>query len=140
MAYRKDWPQPQAGNQGFARTMKVYGRSVNVSTTDLATINNVVGCFMVPGGFVLTNLLTTVVPDLDTGATLTISLGDAATPNRLLSASNVGQAGGNMPALATTGFLYRFPADTEIIMTATAAAAGGIAAAVPIYLQGFIGP
>jgi hypothetical protein len=140
MAYRKDFPQPQHGNQGFARTMKVYGRSVAINATELATINNVVGCFMVPKDFVLLALLTTVVPDLDTGATLTLSLGDALVPNRLLAASNIGQAGGNMPAMAAGGFLYRFPTDTEIILTATAAAAGGIAAVVPIYLQGFIGP
>ena len=140
MVYRKDWGQPQAGNQGFARTMKVFGRSVAIGVADLATLNNIVGCFIVPGGFVLTDLLTTVVPDLDTGATLTISLGDALVPNRLLAASNIGQAGGNMPALAAAGFLYRYPADTEIILTASAAAAGGIAASVPIYLRGFMGP
>src|SRR4029077_2773733 len=140
MVYRKDWSQPQAGPQGFARTMKVYGRSVNILVPDLATINNVVGCFVVPAGFVLTGLLTTTVPDLDTGATLTLSLGDAALPTRILNASNIGQAGGAMPAAAAGAFLYRYPIDTEIILTATAAAAGGIATAVPIYIQGFMGP
>ena len=140
MVYRKDWGQPAAGNQGFARTVKVYGRSINILVPDFATINNVVGAFMVPGGFVLTDVLPTTIPDLDTGATLSLSLGDALLPGRIFAASNVGQAGGAMPALAATGFLYRFPADTEIILTATAAAAGGIAAAVPIYLRGFIGP
>jgi hypothetical protein len=138
MAYRKDWPQPQAGNQGFARTMKIFGRTVNINATELATINNIVGCFMVPAGFTVTGFVPTTVPDLDTGATLTLSLGDALLPTRLLSASTVGQAGGAMPALAATGFLYRFPTDTEIILTATAAAAGGIAAAWPIQIQGFI--
>jgi hypothetical protein len=138
MAYRKDWGQPQAGQQGFARTMKVFGRSVNINATELATINNIVGVMMVPAGFTLTDFLSTTVPDLDTGAALTLSLGDALSPTRLLSASTVGQAGGAMPALAATGFLYRFPTDTEIILTATAAAAGGIAAAWPIYLRGFM--
>jgi hypothetical protein len=138
MAYRKDWGQPQAGQQGFARTMKVFGRSVNINATELATINNIVGAMMVPAGFTLTDFLATTVPDLDTGAALTLSIGDALSPTRLLNASTVGQAGGAMPALAATGFLYRFPTDTEIIITATAAAAGGIAAAWPIYLRGFM--
>lgn len=138
MAYRKDWGQPQAGQQGFARTMKVFGRSVNINATELATINNTVGVIVVPAGFTLIGFLATTVPDLDTGATLTLSLGDALVANRLLAASTIGQAGGAMPALAATGFLYRFPTDTEIILTATAAAAGGIAAAWPIYLQGFM--
>jgi hypothetical protein len=140
MAYRKDWTQYQAGNQGFARTMKVYGRSVNITATELATINNIVGLFMVPAGFIVTDFLATTVPDLDTGSTLSLTIGDAASANRLMAASSVGQAGGAMPALASTGFLYRFPADTEIILTAAAAAAGGIAAAWPIYIRGFIGP
>jgi len=138
MVYRKDWGQPQQGNQGFARTMKVFGRSVNIAINDLTVINNVVGCFVVPAGFVATDLLPTVTPDLDTGATLTLSLGDAAVPNRLLSASAFGQAAATFPALAATGFLFRYTADTEIILTAAAAAAGGIAGALPIYLRGFM--
>jgi hypothetical protein len=138
MVYRKDWNQPMAGNQGFARTVKVFGRSINVLVPDLAIINNVLGAFMVPGGFVLTDVLPTTIPKLDTGATLTLSLGDALLPGRIFAASTVGQAGGAMPALAATGFLYRFPQDTEIILTATAAPAGGVAAACPIYLRGFI--
>jgi hypothetical protein len=140
MVYRKDWGQPQAGNQGFARTMKVFGRNINIGVNDLAVINNVVGCFMVPAGFVLTDFLPTTVPDLDTGAALSLSLGDSLLPTRLLSGSAVGQAGGAMPALAAGGFLYRFPTDTEIILTATAAAAGGIVAVWPIFLRGFMGP
>jgi hypothetical protein len=138
MVYRKDWGQPQAGQQGFARTMKVFGRTVNINATELATINNVVGAMVVPAGFTITDFLTTTVPDLDTGATLTLSIGDALLANRLLAASTIGQAGGAMPALAATGFLYRFPTDTEILITATAAAAGGIAAAWPLYLRGFM--
>jgi hypothetical protein len=138
MAYRKDWGQPQAGQQGFARTMKIFGRNININATELATINNIVGAFMVPAGFTLVSFVPTTVPDLDTGATLTLSIGDSLLATRLLSASTVGQAGGAMPALAATGFLYRFPTDTEIIITATAAAAGGIAAAWPLFLQGFI--
>ena len=138
MVYRKDWNQPMAGSQGFARTVKVYGRSINILVPDFTTINNVVGAFMVPGGFVLTDVLPTTIPSMDTGAGLSLSLGDAALPGRIFAASNVGQAGGAMPALAAGGFLYRFPTDTEIILTATGAAAGGKAAACPIYIRGFI--
>jgi hypothetical protein len=136
MAYRKDWGQPQAGQQGFARTMKVFGRSVAIRITDFTTVNNTVGCFVVPKGFTAVSLLTTTVPDLDTGAALVLVLGDSALANRLVAA-NIGQ-GGPMPALAATGFLYHYTADTEIVLTATTAAAGGIAASVPIFLQGFM--
>jgi hypothetical protein len=140
MAYRKDWPQPQMGNQGFARTMKVFGRSVNFATGDLL-INNTIGLFVVPKDFVLTAMLATVVPDLDTGtSTLRIALGDALLSTRILAADAIFSTGGAMPALAASGFLYRFPTDTEILATVTVAANVAAAGAVPIYLQGFIGP
>lgn len=138
MVYRKDWGQPQQGGQGFARTMKVFGRKINISATDLATINNVVGCFQVPAGFVLLGTYAPNVPDLDTGAALTISIGDVTLPTRLVNASAVGQAGGAFPALAAGAQFFRYPTDTEIILTATAAAAGGIAAVLEFYLFGYM--
>jgi hypothetical protein len=137
MAYRKDFIQPQAGGQGFARTMKVFGKVVSFRVADLVTINNVVGCFMVPAGFTLLSGIGTF-PDLDTGTTLTLSLGDAAAPARILSASAIGQAGGAFPALAAGAFLYRWNVDTEIIATIAAAAPGGQAGDASIYLSGFM--
>ena len=57
MAYtRKDWSQPQGGGQGFARTMKTFGRVVTIGTADNVTGSSI-GAFTVPAGFVVTSIL-----------------------------------------------------------------------------------
>lgn len=136
MAYRKDWGQPQAGPQGFARTMKVFGRGVNLATTDINLTGNIVGCFMVPAGFTLVSGVGNF-PAM--GAALTLSLGDAAAPGRILTANPIGAAGGPFPpALAPGAFLYRWNADTEIILTVTAQTGAPVAGVPTIFLQGFM--
>jgi hypothetical protein len=138
MAYRKDWVQPSTGGQGFARTMKTLGRSVNFLVAD-NTINNTIGAFTVPPGFVVTSILA-VPTDLDTGTTLTLSVGDANTPARYLSASTMGQAGTlTSTALTTaTGLLFKNLIETEILITIAAAATGATAGTIGLYLTGFI--
>jgi hypothetical protein len=128
-----------AGSQGFARTRKVYGvASLAIATADLTGAGNQVAAFMVPKDFVCTGINMTV-PDMDTGTTLTISVGDAGNNARLVSASTAGQAGGSITALAAAGVYYQFPTDTEILVTfpAVGTTAGSI---TNFYLEGFIGP
>jgi hypothetical protein len=137
MAPRVAYSQPQAGGFGAARTKKVFGGTFTNVAADVA-LNAQTAICRVPAGFILTGLLGTI-GDLDSGAALTLSLGDAASNNRLFSASTVGQAGGAVPALAATGLLYQFPTDTDILLTATAAAAGlGPTPTSTIYLEGFM--
>lgn len=142
MAYRKDWTQPQAGSQGFARTRKTYGRRVALSATDLVT-GNTVGAFMVPAGFVVTGIVA-VASDMDSGTALTLSVGDAASGTRFLNASTVGQAGGIVTAFTTpaggTNLLFAYSVDTEILVTCTLQGASSVAGTLDLYLEGFIGP
>jgi hypothetical protein len=148
MAPRKAYAQPQAGSEGFARTKKVYGAaSVPILATDVGTINNQVACFMVPKDFVVTGI-NAVIPALAASG-LTLSIGDngnaalgiAANPARLVSASAVGVGGGTVNAFAAGGQYYRYPTDTEILLTATAAGVTPAAGAITnFYLEGFIGP
>ena len=140
MTYRKDWGQPQAGAQGFARTKKVFGRTVNLATTDLVT-GNVVGAFMVPAGFVVTGILA-VASDMDTGGSpaLALSVGDAGSGVRYLSSSTIGQGGTTGSTLASTGVLFNNAADTEILVTVTTQPATAAAGTLGLYLEGFIGP
>ena len=133
MVYRKDWGQPMQGLQGFARTMKAFGRKVNLNAVDLGTTNNVVGAFLVPGGFQIVGLIGPAVPAL--GTALVLSIGDPGLANRYLSGSTIGAAGGVLPAMATTGFFRTF-SDTEIqilIATQSSAPAPGI---LEFYLYG----
>ena len=137
MANRNDYTQPQAGLQGFARTDKVYGRRVNLATTDLA-LNATVAGFVVPRGFIVTGIIA-VATDMDTNGspTLALSVGDAGSATRFLSSSTIGQAGTSTQTLASTGLLYEFTADTEIVITASTAAATAAAGTLDLYLVGF---
>lgn len=136
MAYRKDWGQPQSGNQGFARTMKTFGRVVTLTVADLVT-GNTVGAFTVPQGFVVTGIIA-VATDMDTGtAALTLSVGDAASGVRYLSASVIGQAGTSTTTLASTGLLFKNAAETEILITVTLQPATAAAGTVSLFLSGY---
>jgi hypothetical protein len=138
MATRRAYSQPQQGAEGFARTKKVFGVAIlPILAADVGTINNVVGCFFVPKDFVI-QTMTVTFPALAASA-LTLSIGDALTPARLLSASTSGVAGGTVTTIAAGGQYYQYPADTEIQLLVAAAgvtpAAGNI---TNFYLEGFI--
>jgi hypothetical protein len=148
MATRIAYRQPQAGNQGFARTRKVIGGAANIAaaagatgTGDLA-LNANVALFRVPKDFVVTGWFGPAFPKLDSGAALTFNLGDAANPTRYLAASTLGQAGGALPAFPAGALYYQYTAETDMIMNISAAAAGQQAAPGPvtIYLEGFVAP
>jgi hypothetical protein len=141
MVYRKDWGQPAQGGLGFARTMKAFGRKVNLTPTDLLTTSNVVGLFMLPENFVITGMIGPAVPAF--GAGLTFSIGDTVTAvagnvNRYLSASTIGAAGGALPAMAATGLFartYAQPAEIQLTVTNGVAAVAGV---LELYFTGFI--
>jgi hypothetical protein len=138
MAPRTAYRQPQGSSQGFARTKKVFGGPTLTLLAADVLLNAQVAVMRVPKGFVLQSLAGTV-GDLDTGTTLTLSLGDAGSVNRFLSASTIGQAGGAMPALAATGVLYEFTDDTDIILTAAAAATGlGPTPTINLLMEGYM--
>lgn len=138
MALRRAYTQPQQGGEGFARTKKVFGVAVlGILAADVGTINNQVAAFMVPKDFVVSTI-NAVIPSLAASA-LTLSIGDAANNARFVSASAAGVAGGTISTFAAGGQYYQFPADTEILLTATAAgvtpAAGNI---TNFYLEGWL--
>lgn len=133
MAYRKDWGQPQVGGLGGARTMKTIGRTVTVSATDNTT-GNTIGAFMIPAGFVVTGIIA-VPTDMDSGASMTISVGDAASGTRYLNASTMGQAATTVTTLASTGLLFKNTVDTECLVTITAQ--GTAAGTIDLRLQGY---
>lgn len=139
MADRKAYRQPQAGPQGFARTMKCLGSDVDLVVGDLA-INKTVGLFVVPKGFVLTSL-SVVVPDLDSNGApaLTFAIGDAADDDRFIATgATTGQAGGTNTTLAATGLNYEFTEDTEIVWKTIAAAATAVAGTIKPRFFGYV--
>jgi hypothetical protein len=136
MAYRKDWGQPQAGNQGFARTMKCFGRKANIAAADVGTTGNVVGLFSVPANFVVLGVFGSASA---LGAALVFSLGDAGNAARYLTGVTAGAAGGALPTtLAAGGQFFRTTQDTDIQMTVTTQTGAPVAGTIDAYLWGFI--
>jgi hypothetical protein len=146
---RRAYQQPTAGSYASARIRKVLGPnltavgaatvpgSVAVTATDFNTIGNSVSAFRVPMGFTVTGINVTF-PALDAGAALTMSIGDAASTTRFVNASTVARAGGSVTTLGG-GSYYTFPVDTDILLTATAAATTPAAGTITnFYLEGFI--
>jgi hypothetical protein len=136
MTYRKDWGQPQVGGQGFARTRKSIGRLITLAAADLVT-GNTVGAFMVPAGFVVTGIIA-VPTDMDSGAALTLSVGDAASGTRYLNASTMGQAATTVATLAATGLLFKNTVDTEILVTCTLQGSSSVAGTLDLRLEGYM--
>jgi hypothetical protein len=103
MAPRIAYTQPQAGPQGFARTKKVFGGTVNLVATDLVTTAQT-SVMKVPAGFTLQSIYA-ASSDMDTNGspTLAFNLGDSGSAARFLSASNIGQAGTSTTTLAAAG-------------------------------------
>lgn len=138
MAPRTGYRQPQAGGQGFARTKKVFGGpTITLTAADVA-LNAQCAIMRVPKGFVLMALQGTW-GDCDSGATLSMAIGDAGSNNRFVLTATTMQAGGAVGALAATGLLYEFPDDTDILVTATVAAAGlGPTPTVFLLMEGYM--
>jgi hypothetical protein len=121
MPIRVGYAQPQGGGQGFARTKKVFsGGNITLVAGDVV-LNAQTAIARLPKGFTLQSY-TAVIGDCDTGATLMLAIGDAGNNARIAAAAATGQAGGTLNTLATAN--YEFPADTDILLTATVAAAG----------------
>lgn len=139
MAPRIAYRQPQVGGQGFSRTKKVLGGAFALGAADLALAAQT-SIIKAPAGFVATDLYAAAT-DMDTNVSpaLALSIGDAGSLTRLLSSSTIGQAGTSTSTIATTGAYYAFTVDTDIIVSATVAAATAAAGTLTVYLEGFMG-
>jgi len=121
---------------GFANTQKVIGRVVNITVAD-NVITNTIGAFRVPAGFTVTGIIA-IVTDMDTGATGTITVGDAASGTRYITTPLSIQAASTSTTLAATGLLFLNTVDTEILITIAAASTTPVAGTVTLYLIGFM--
>lgn len=139
MPTRYAYAQPQAGLLGEARSQKVLGGPIAITTADNVT-NNLVALLRVPAGFTVTGVYLALT-DIDTNGSpaVLVTLGDTGDDDRLVTSSNIGQAGGSTTTLASTGLYYRYDTDADIMLkiaTQSATAAAGTATA---YVTGFVG-
>jgi hypothetical protein len=128
---------------GAQRIMKVYGPSLGtpITAADVGTINNTVALFTVPKGFTLVGMHIDVTRmDTNGAPTLTLDLGDASSPQRLIPASNIAQsAEAELNVTLPAGALgFRYLADTDIVLTVHSPAATAQAGTFTCFLFGFI--
>lgn len=116
--------QPVAGI-GYHKVFETYEASVAL------VINDIIQMVKVPKGATVTDLDLSV-DDLDTGAALTLSVGDGTTADRFIKTSTIGQAGGtvslgsgNTGAAAADALAYQYTDDDTIDVKVIAAPAGG---------------
>jgi hypothetical protein len=123
-------------SHGPWRAEKVMGGTIALTTTDVGTINNTIQLFKVPAGFTITGM------NFETASlaasALTLSIGDATTPARLLSASTAGVAGGKVDVLPAGVLGFKYPVETDIQLLVAAAGVTPAAGNITLFLKGFI--
>lgn len=112
---------------------------VAMTTAMLDNANDDVGLFYVPAGTVVTGI-TVSATDMDSATGLLIDIGDSADEDRLVAASTVGQAGTLSTALARTGHLYKYTAQTQIRAYINTAATTPVAGTLQVSLRYFVDP
>ena len=126
---------------GYPRAEMTFAAVVAVTTAMIDNVDDEVGLFYVPAGFVVTSA-TISATDMDTGGspTLAFDVGDDADENRIFAASTVGQAATISSAIATTGHLYQYASETLIKAYVQAVAATGAAGTLRVTVTGFVDP
>jgi hypothetical protein len=137
VAYTLILPTQDIPGVGWYRQEMALGGSFAITTTHLGTINNTVALFTVPKSFVITGIAMDN-PQFDSSTGLTVSLGDAGSATRLVSSSTSFRAAAYSTALAPGTLGYKFTANTDILLTMTAAATTAVAGSLVLYLKGHI--
>lgn len=122
---------------GVARQLITQTAIVAMTTAMLDNANDDVGLFRVPKGAVIVSG-TISATDMDSGTALLIDVGDSADEDRLFAASNVGQTGVLSTALARTGHLYKYTAETQIRAYIQTAAGTPVAGTLSVSLSYFV--
>src|SRR5690606_31952966 len=126
-------PNPPAKTSTASNAVVFSGESIGVVAADL-TLGAVLGHVVLPkGAEVLYVMLDATDLDTNGAPTITLSIGDADDDDRLLAASDAGQAGGDPvgPTIAKTGFGHQYEEEALVQVKvkaapATAAATGTI--------------
>lgn len=130
-----NFPLPGAGEY---REMRTITNSGTLATGALA-LNKTSRICRLPANWVTTGIRFRMGDGDTNGApTLSVKIGDGTTADQFVAANTVGQAGGEVTALADTAFLTKLAAKTDVILTASTAAATAQAAAFKIAIEGYI--
>ena len=137
-AYSLILPTQVVPGVGWYNAEMVVGGTFALTTTHVGTINNTVKLFTVPKSFVVTGIAMDNT-QMDSSTGLTISIGDAGSAIRLVSSSTGWRAAAYSTALVAGALGYTYTADTDILVTMTAAATTPVAGTLVFFLKGHIG-
>lgn len=126
---------------GQSRQTLVAEAIVAVTTAMIDNVDDEVALFWMPKGAVVIGACIAAT-DMDTNGapTLAFDVGDASVESRIFAASQVGRAATLSTAMATTGFLYKYTADTLVKAYVQAVAATGAAGTLYVAIEYFIDP
>lgn len=126
---------------GVARQSITQTAIVAMTTAMIDNANDDVGLFVLPAGAVVTDAAISAT-DMDTDASpaLVIDVGDADDEDRIIAAATVGQAATFTNALAPSGHLYKYTAQTQIRAYVKTAAATGAAGTLKVSVTYFVDP
>ena len=124
---------------GQYRQMCIAEANVAMTTAMIDNVDDEVGLFWLPKGAVVVGA-TISGTDMDSNGTplLAFDVGDVAVESRLIAASQVGRAATFSNALAPTGHLYKYTADTLIKAFVQAAAATAVAGTLSVAVHNFV--
>ena len=131
---------PRVGGVGH-RGLVSATAIVAMTTAMIDNTNDEVLLFFLPKGAVVVSA-TIAATDMDTNGapTLAFDVGDDSDEDRIFAASAVGQAGTLSTAIARTGFLYKYTADTAIKVYVQAVSATGAAGTLYVSVDYFVDP
>lgn len=127
---------------GWGREEICLTAIVAMTTAMIDNVDDDVGLFYVPAGFVVTGAAIAGT-DMDGASTelLQFNVGDADDEDRIFVAAAVAQDGGSYSnAMSSAGFLHKYTAKTQIRAYVQAAAGTAVAGTLFVALKGFVDP
>lgn len=126
---------------GWNRNIQAATAVVAMTTTMIDNADDEVALFWLPKGAVVVGILA-VATDMDTNGApaLAFDIGDDSDEDRLMTNSNIGQAGTASTTLAATGAMYKYTADTRIKAYVRTAAATAAAGTLSVAVEYFVDP
>jgi hypothetical protein len=131
----------QGVGHGWGRELVHDVVSVAMTTAMIDNADDDVGLLYLPAGAVVVGAALKCT-DMDTNGTptLAIDVGDAADENRIFAASQAGRTGTLDVAIASTGYLWKTTAPTQLRAYIQTAAATGAAGTLTFGVTYFVDP
>lgn len=122
---------------GQARDVVCDSVVLALATTNIDNADDDIGLLYVPKGAVIIGVALHCT-DMDSGTALVWDIGDSADEDRLIAAATTGQTATSTTTLATTGFLYKYTARTQLRAYVNTAAGTPVAGTLYFAITYFV--